>query len=157
MHRTNKYSQHSSIIWPVWPNSCVLVYELSGCGFESRFYHLNLRYGAWFKLGVPWHLGKLQSVDSLWKLVRDMIITYSQMHSTDKYSEHSSIIRPVWLNDWVFVYQGIGREKSLGLRTKWLWVRMSLLSQGNFNYSIFYPISSLRRKNLIKLYLYHRC
>ena len=20
MHRTNKYSEHSSIIWPVWPN-----------------------------------------------------------------------------------------------------------------------------------------
>ena len=35
MHRTDKYSQHSSIIWPVWPNGWVFVYELSGCGFES--------------------------------------------------------------------------------------------------------------------------
>ena len=26
------------------------------------------------------------------KLVRDMIITYSQMHRTDKYSQHSSVI-----------------------------------------------------------------
>ena len=29
---------------------------------------------------------------------RDMIITYSQMHRTDKYSQHSSIIWPVWVN-----------------------------------------------------------
>ena len=32
------------------------------------------------------------------KRVRDMIRTYSQMHRTDKYSEHSSIIWPVWPN-----------------------------------------------------------
>ena len=32
------------------------------------------------------------------KCVSDMIITYSQMHHTDKYSHHSSIIWPVWLN-----------------------------------------------------------
>ena len=39
------------------------------------------------------------------KLIRDMIITHSQMHCTDKYSQHSSIIWPVWLNVWVFVYE----------------------------------------------------
>ena len=32
------------------------------------------------------------------KRVRDMIRTYSQMHRTDKYSQHSSIVWPVWLN-----------------------------------------------------------
>ena len=32
------------------------------------------------------------------KRVRDMIRTYNQMHRTDKYSQHSSIIWPVWLN-----------------------------------------------------------
>ena len=41
MHRTDKYSQHSSIIWPVWLNGCVFVYELSGCGFESSCSHLK--------------------------------------------------------------------------------------------------------------------
>ena len=41
MHRTDKYSQHSSIIWPVWLNCWVFVYELSGCGFESRCSHLK--------------------------------------------------------------------------------------------------------------------
>ena len=34
------------------------------------------------------------------KLVCDMIIAYSQMHRSDKYSQHSSIIWPVWLNGW---------------------------------------------------------
>ena len=32
------------------------------------------------------------------KRVRDMTGTYSQMHRTDKYSQHSSIIWPIWLN-----------------------------------------------------------
>ena len=36
MHRTDKFSQHSSIIWPNWLNGPVFLYELSGCGFESR-------------------------------------------------------------------------------------------------------------------------
>ena len=35
MHCIDKYSQHSSIIWPVWLNGWVFVYELNGCGFES--------------------------------------------------------------------------------------------------------------------------
>ena len=48
------------------------------------------------------------------KRVRDMISTYSQMHRTDKYSQHSSVIWPVWLNGWVFVYElsGCGFESS---------------------------------------------
>ena len=43
-----------------------------------------------------------------------MIKTYSQMHHTDSYSQHSSIIWPVWLNEWLRVR----------LWTKWLWVRV---------------------------------
>ena len=39
------------------------------------------------------------------KLVCDMIATYSQMHRTEKYSWHSSIIWRGWLNGWVFVYK----------------------------------------------------
>ena len=35
IHRTGTYSQFSSIIWSVWPNGYVFVYELSGCGFEA--------------------------------------------------------------------------------------------------------------------------
>ena len=40
MHRTDKYSQHSSIIWTVWLNGWVFVYELSGCVFESSWSQL---------------------------------------------------------------------------------------------------------------------
>ena len=35
-HNQHSHSQHSSIIWPVWLNGWVFVYELSGRGFESR-------------------------------------------------------------------------------------------------------------------------
>ena len=57
MHGPEKYSQHSSIIWPVWLNDSVFVYELSGCGFESSCSHLSFRLRACFKQGVPWHSG----------------------------------------------------------------------------------------------------
>ena len=55
MHRTDKYSQHRSVIWPVWVNGWVFVCELSGCGFWSRRNHLNFRYSACFEKGAPWH------------------------------------------------------------------------------------------------------
>ena len=42
------------------------------------------------------------------KRVQDMVRTYSQLHRTDKYSEHSSIIRSVWPNGCVFVYEQSG-------------------------------------------------
>ena len=48
------------------------------------------------------------------KRVHDMIIKYSQIYRTDKYSQHkqNSIVWPVWLNGWVFVYKlsGYGFE-----------------------------------------------
>ena len=40
-HRTGKYSQHNSIIWSVWLNGWVFVYDLSGCAIESRCSHLS--------------------------------------------------------------------------------------------------------------------
>ena len=39
------------------------------------------------------------------KLVRDMIIRYSQMCRTDKNSQHSSVIWLIWLNGYMFVYK----------------------------------------------------
>ena len=39
------------------------------------------------------------------KRVRDMIRIYSQMHRADKYPKHKSIICPLSLNGWVFVYK----------------------------------------------------
>ena len=57
MHRTNMYSEHSWIIWPVWPNGWVFVYELSGSRLESSCSHLNFRFRACLEQGVPWHSG----------------------------------------------------------------------------------------------------
>ena len=57
MHRTDKYSQQSSIIWPVWLNGWVSVYELSGCGSESSCSHLHFRFRTCFEQWVPWHSG----------------------------------------------------------------------------------------------------
>ena len=73
----------------------------SGCGFKSTCSHLNFRFHTCFKQRVRWHSGNY-SVDSLWN-ASEMTRTYSQMHHTDKCSQHSPIIWPVWLNGWVFL------------------------------------------------------
>ena len=57
MHRTDKYSRHSPIIWPIWLNGWVFVYKLSGSEFEWRCNHLNFRYPVCFEQGVPWRSG----------------------------------------------------------------------------------------------------
>ena len=53
MHRTDNYLQHSSIVWPVWLNGRVFVYELSGCGFESHCSHLKTLFLAVVLAPVP--------------------------------------------------------------------------------------------------------
>ena len=60
---------------------------------------LSLKPQIWRLLQARNYLIFRQTVDFRFtlKLVRDMIITYSQMHRTDKYSQHSSIIWPVSL------------------------------------------------------------
>ena len=66
-----------------------------------------------FEQGVPWYLGKyrvwIHSETHTW---HDKNI--SQIYCTDKYSQYSSIILPVSLNGWVFVYElsGFGFESS---------------------------------------------
>ena len=102
IHRTGKYSEHNSIIWSVWPNGWVFVYDLSDSLFQSSCSHLNFTFRACFKQGVRWQRGTTECGFTL-KSVHDMARTYSQMHRTDKYSERSSIIWPVWPNGWVFV------------------------------------------------------
>ena len=103
MHRTNKYSQHSSIIWSVSLNVWVFLYEMCGWRFAFSCSHLYFRFRACFEQGVPSHSGNCRvSIHS--ECVREMITTYRQIHPTDKYSQQSSIISPIWLNGWVFVY-----------------------------------------------------
>ena len=45
-------------------------------------------------VGIEW----IQVCGFTLKRLRDMIRTYNQMLHTDKYSQHSSIIWPAWLN-----------------------------------------------------------
>ena len=66
MQRADRYSQHSSINWPLWVNSRVFVYKVGHCELETCHFHWNFRYSTWFIKGVLWHSGKLLSVDSLW-------------------------------------------------------------------------------------------
>ena len=106
MHRTDKYSQCSSIIWSVWLNGWVFVYEVIGCGLRSRCNHLNFRYRACFEQGVSWHSGR--QLYRLWihsKTRPWHIRLYSKIHRTDKYWQHSSIRWPYWSNVWVFAYK----------------------------------------------------
>ena len=44
------------------------------------------------------------------KHVHDMIITYNQMHCTNKYSQNNSMIWLVWLNGWEFIFELSGSE-----------------------------------------------
>ena len=71
------YSRHRSIIWPVWPNGWVFVYELSGCGFESSCSHLNLDFAPASSKDFLDIQGTIECRFTL-KRVLDMIRTYSQ-------------------------------------------------------------------------------
>ena len=89
------------MIWSVWLNGWVSVYNLSGSGFESSWGHLYITLHACFEQGVSWHSSNYR----VWiqsEHVPDMIRT------SDKYSEHSSVIRSVQPNGWVLVSELIG-------------------------------------------------
>ena len=102
---TDKCSQHSAVIWPVRLNGWVFVYEISGCGFESSYGHLNFRLRTCCEEGIPWHLLNYIECGFTLKYVRDMTKKHSEMHHLGKYSQPSSIIWPVGLNVWVSVYE----------------------------------------------------
>ena len=104
MYRTDKYAQHSSIIWPVGLNCQVFIYELSMREFDSSCIHLNYRFHFCFEQGFLDIEPTIECGFTL-KNVRDMTGTYSQIHLTSRYKHHSSIIWPVWQNGWKFVYE----------------------------------------------------
>ena len=84
MHRTDKYSQHSSVTWTVWLNGWVFVYELSSCGFEPCCCHLNFRYRAFLSKEFLDIKATIECRFNL-KRVHDIIKSYSQIHRTEKY------------------------------------------------------------------------
>ena len=89
LHRTNKYSQHSSIIWPVWLNGWVFVYELSSCGFEFSCSHLqNFLYAFFLEMLL---LTRKQNLDIIVKWIRFLCIRLSVLgnnsHTYDGFLE----------------------------------------------------------------------
>ena len=116
MHRTDKYSQHSSIIWPVWLNGWVFVYELSGCRFESSWSHLNFRFRACFEKGVPWHSGNYR----VW--IHSETRTWH-----DKNIQSNAPYRQV-LTTQLNHLASLAKSLSVRLWTRWLWVRIQLQS-----------------------------
>ena len=96
------------------------------------------------------------------KLVRDVIITYCQMHRTDKYSQHSSTNLAKWLqfNHLTTLVKWL----SVRLRTKWLWVQILLQLHFYLNFlktfiinammSFFWPYQKFKDQLLLILILY---
>ena len=85
-----------AVIWPVWLNGWVFVYELSGCGFESSCSHLNFRFRACFKQGVPWHSGNYR----VW--------IHSEMrawHDLLGFKYYTSFFTPNTTQHWSFIQQ----------------------------------------------------
>ena len=67
-------TQLSYLKRPFRLNGWVFVYELSGCGFESSYSHLNFKFRACFEQGVPWYSGNyrvwVHSEMSTWHDIR---------------------------------------------------------------------------------------
>ena len=131
MHRTNKYSQHSSIIWSVLLNGRVFIYELRGCGFESSCSHLNFRLRVCFKQEAPRYSGKHRVwIDSKLLTWHDENIQWNAPYKevlTTQPNDLASFAK--WFN--------------VRLRTKWLWVRIPLQSFKLQILHLFWATSSL--------------
>ena len=130
IHHTYKYSEHSSIIWSLWPNDLVFVYKIIDYGFQSTCSPFNFRFRACYKQGISFHSGNYRvSIHSETHTWHDKNIQSNA--STDKYSEHSSFIWPVCSKGWVFVYEwsdsGFESTSSkLNFRFSWFCGRTSL-------------------------------
>ena len=71
MHLADQHSKYISIIWPVWLNGWVFVYELSGCGFEFRCCHSStfvLIENLNSQVVVKWN--KNETIENLGKFIR---------------------------------------------------------------------------------------
>ena len=112
MHRRDKYSQQSPIIWPVWLNDWVFVYKLSGCGFESRCSHLNFRFRACFEQEVPWHSGNYK----VW--------IHSETRTWDDKNMQSNAPYRELLTTELTYLASLAKWLSVPLQTEWLWVQI---------------------------------
>ena len=115
MHHTDKYSQQLNHLASLakWPSVRLWTKWL-----WIRILLLSLKLQIWCLFSARSSLTFRHTLESRFtlKLVCDMIITYSQIHRTDKYSQQFNHLASFakWL--------------SVRLRTKWLWVRIPFLS-----------------------------
>ena len=116
LHHTDKFSEHSSFIWSVWPNGWVFLCELTGSGFKCSWSHLNFTWRACFAKGVPWH----------WSNYR--VDIFSEMHAWhDKNIQSIAPYRQV-LKTQLTHFNRFSKWLSVRLRSKWFWVRFQLKS-----------------------------
>ena len=125
MHRRDKYSQLTSIIWSVLRNGWVVIYELNGCCFDSTCSHSNFIYCARLEQGVPWHSGSLWNVCVTWQ--------EHTVSCTVRISTHNSAQSCGSLTKWL----------SVRLLTKWLWARIQLQALELDIWRLFWARSSL--------------
>ena len=83
---------------PVWLNGWVFVYELSSCGFQSRYSHLHFRYGTCFKQRAHWARTAIECRFTL-KLVCDMLVTCSVKQGFEN-SAKLELLNPLLLSFW---------------------------------------------------------
>ena len=114
MHRTDKYSQLSSVIWSVLRNGWVFVYKLSGCGFQSSCSHLIFRCRTCFMQRVPWHSGKYR----LW--IHFEIRALHNINIPSKVSYREVLIMQI------IYFVSFPKWLSVRLRTKWFWDQVQL-------------------------------
>ena len=92
------------IQWIFW----VLVYELSGSGFESSCSHLNFRFRASFEQEVPWHSGNyrtwIHSKTRTWhdKKIQSLTITFIVLFRKKCHVENREFRIFLHKFDWYF-------------------------------------------------------
>ena len=96
LHLTDKYSWHSSIIWPIWLNGWVFVHKVRCCGNKSHCCHLNFTNRVCFKQVVPWHSGSyrfyIHSRTHLWHDNNIQTLTNFMWENTPSNIKHKTLI-----------------------------------------------------------------
>ena len=116
MYRTDYYSQESRVLWSVFLNGWVFVYELSGCGFKSSCSDLNFRFCGCFEQEVPFHSGNYR----VW--------IYSETRTWHGRNIQSNVPHRLLLTIEQSLMFSLSKWLSVRLWTKWLWVRVQLQS-----------------------------
>ena len=118
-------------MWEVWLNDWVFIYELSDCGLESSCSYLNFRFCGCFEEGVPSHSANYR----VWFHSETRTWREKNMQSNALYGW----VLTTRLND----LGSFGKLLSVGLWTKWLWVRVQLQSLKFQNLHLLWSRGSL--------------